>query len=193
MSQPPIELRLDLVTAAIARLRGYAPFQQLVLDGLIGTDATGPEESIAKAWLFQGLDNEGRPFRDPEGSGQSVIVLSERGEWASANSHNSAYFPILQMLVYTDCTRDADGAVLKRDADRKAKHIFRILDRCFHLVGERTDQPYAVVVEVFDDVPVERRFFVASSLRGNPFTLTDVPGTEAYTVRGEARYDVTTD
>jgi hypothetical protein len=178
------DLRIDLVTAAVQRLRAYAPFQQLLAEGLIGTDAddtASAEVRLAKAWLFQGLDNEGRPFRDPEGSGTSVIVLSERGEWATANAHNSAYFPSLQMLVYTDCSRDADGGVVMRDGDRKAKHIFRILDRCFHLPG---------------NAPVDRAWpglMVHASVRGNPFTLTDVPGTETYTVRGEARYDVTTD
>ena len=167
---------LDLVTAAHMRMSAYPPFVQLVAEGWIGADANGTP------WLFQGLDNEGRPFRDPEGSGTSVVVLSERREWAGANAHNTAYFPRLQMLIYTDSDRAVDGSASTRNADRKCKSIFRVLDRCFHLVGARQE-----------DRLWAEGFRVHACLRSGPFTLGDVPQTDGLTVRGEAAYDTITD
>lgn len=174
---------LDLVTSAHMRLSAYPPYQQLILDGFIGTDASDTADAatkVSQGWLFQGLDNDGRPFRDPEGTGKSVVVLSERSQWATANRHNTATFPALQMLIYTDCTRDADGGVLSRDADRRCKHIFKILDRCFHL-------------PLNDDHAWPGSFWVHDSVRGTGFNIGDVPGTESWTVRGEATYDIITD
>lgn len=169
-------LSRDLVTAAHARLSAYAPFQQLVADGVIGSESDGTP------WLFQGLDNEGRPFRDPEGSEQCVVVLSEGGEWAPANRHNTAYFPVLQMLIYADSTRHPDTAApIRLDARQKAKHVFRILNRCFHLPSNTdADQNW----------PGLR---VHSCVAGGPFSLNDVPGTQSATVRGECRYNTVTD
>lgn len=181
MSQAPLDL--DLVTAAHTRLSEFAAFQELVEAGLIGTDADAAAplaEKVSKAWLFQGLDDEGRPFRDPEGSGTSVIVLSERREWAGPNPHNTAYFPALQMLVYTDSARGTEGEILTRDADRKCKHIFRRLDRCFHLPSNQPED------RSWPGMPVY------SSLRGAGFELGDVPGTNAATVRGEVVYHTIT-
>lgn len=189
----------DLVTSAYMRLVAYAPFQQLVLDGFIGTDAADPASDaikIAGSWVFQGLDNEGRPYRDPEGSSRSVVVLSERREWASPNSHNTAYFPALQMLIYTDSTRDPEtGAPASADADRKCKHIFRILDRCFHLPSNHTpDRRWPLPPDaLLSPNPKITYARVHSSLRGTPFSLGDVPLTQSTVVRGEATYNIITD
>lgn len=170
----------DLVTAAVARLSAYAPFQEMVAEGLIGSDDDGT------VWLFQGLDQDGRPFRDPEGTGKCVVVLMERQEWAAANAHNTAHFPLLQMLIYADCTRNVDGAVVTRDADRKAKHVFQKLDRCFHLPSNLDeDKRWAIDANTYVDVH--------SCLRGDPATISDVPQTEWATVRLEARYTTITD
>lgn len=178
----PVEV--DLVTAAHQRLSAYLPFQQLVLEGLIGTEAAvgAPDiEKLQGAWLFQGLDDEGRPFRDPEGSGTSVVVLSERREWAAPNRHNTADFPALQMLIYTDSTRAADGSVLTRDAGMKVKHIAKVLDRCFHLVQNRPEDQWWVSK------------WVHSSLRSSGRDIRDVPGTQSLTVRCEMNYETVTD
>lgn len=183
MTQPPVEL--DLVTAAYQRLAAFPDFQSMVLNGLIGTDAASAaldSEKLAKAWLFQGLDDEGRPFRDPEGSGTSVVVLAEHNEWTGPNRHNTAFFPRLQILIYTDSTRAANGAVGAQDARRKTKHIAKRLDRCFHLVGN----------DVADQVWGDRKW-VHSSVRSSPLSIRDVPGTQSQTVRCEMVYDTMTD
>lgn len=175
---------VDLVTAATRRLRAFPAFQLLVSQGFIGTDAYDSDTlptKVSAAWLFQGLDNEGRPFRDPEGSGKAAIVLTERSEWAAPNRHNTAYFPELQMLIYMDSTRDEDGSLVSPDADSKTKHVFRLLDRCFHLVGNtEAEQKWSTLR-------------VHSSVRSSRFVLRDVPGTQSATVRGEATYETLTD
>ncbi len=175
---------MDLVTAAVRRLRASDVFAELVDNGYIGTDAPDSADlttKIAQAWLFQGLDNDGRPYRDPEGSGTGAVVLSEREEWTAPNRHNTAYFPQLQMLIYMDCTRDAAGAPEEQDADRKVKHAFRLLDRVFHLTGNtEEDQDWA-------------GYRVHSSVRGSRFVIRDVPQSQSYTVRGEATYETLTD
>lgn len=200
--RPSYDFDLDLATAAVQRLRDYLPFQQLVADGVVGTDANDAAplaEKVEQAWLFQGLDRDGRPFRDPEGSGRCVVVLSERREWASANPHNTASFPALQMLIYADSSRLSDGAPWIRDADRKCKHVFKKLDPRFHNPSNQTEDRRWSYVEkiVHPDGAVEalpsKVIQVHSSLRGSPFTIGDVPGTNEYTVRGEVSYNMITD
>lgn len=175
---------MDLVTSAHQRLSAYLPFQALVLEGLIGTDAADTAtdaEKLAAAWLFQGLDDEGRPFRDPEGSGTSVVVLSENTEWTGPNRHNTAHFPALQMLIYMDSTRAEAGAPTSLDARRKLKHVARILDRCFHLVGNLSEDHAWPGLDVH------------SCVRATGLDIRDVPGTQSATVRGEYRYEALTD
>lgn len=179
-----MELITDLATAAYQRLAAFPDFQDAVLSGFVGTDAasgaTGAEK-LASAWLFQGLDDEGRPYRDPEGTGTGVVVLSERNEWASPNRHNTASFPVLQMLIYMDSTRNEDGSPLIPDASTKAKTLAHHLDRCFHLAGWRES-----------DLKWGSKS-VHSSVRGNAADLRDVPGTQSMTVRMELRYNTVTD
>jgi hypothetical protein len=174
---------MDMVTSAFQKLSAYPAFQQLVLDGLIGTDAddTAPdEEKIAKAWLFQSLDDQERPFRDPEGSGQCVILLSQHKSWSGPNRHNTAQFPQLNVLIYADSTRDADGAPITQDARRKAKHVAKRINPCFHRPGN-------------DDHLWPGDYWVHASYQSMQLQLTDVPNTQAYTVRGEMTYEITTD
>lgn len=205
MTEMPLDLTdIDLSTAAFHRLKTYPPFADMVLATLldqprplIGTDAADidpQEDRLAQAWVFQGLDREGRPFRDPEGTGQAVVVLSERREWAGANSHNTASFPALQVLIYADSTRDSEGAPLVRDAARKCKHIFNRIDRLFHNPGNTQDSQRWAVPDM-DILGQERArvLDVHSLVRGGQFSIEDVPGTNEFTVRGEAVYNAITD
>ena len=173
------DLYVDVSTAAVRRLRAHPAFIYLVEGGLIGTDAAegdALEDKVAQSWLFQGLDNEGRPFRDPEGSGTCVIVLKEWSEWSSTQ-HNTAQFPRLQMLVYADSTRKEDGSPEDRDATRKCKHVMKDLLPVFHIPG--------------NDVHEWPGLYVFTSLRDGGRTIMEVPGTEALTVRGEQYFNNT--
>ena len=184
---------MDLTTAAVRRLLATTAFA--VIEPLIGSDGPGG------MWVFQGLDAEGRPFRDPEGSGKCALVLSSRSEWSGPNRHNTFEFPRLQVLIYADSTRNEDGSPAVRDAERKIKKIWRAIDTVFHLAGwEGADlfwqdgllhpQPGETCPP---DHPIEDHLegcWVHSSIRGNPVSVTDVPSTQALTLRAEMLYDV---
>lgn len=175
---------VDLSTAAYDRLIGDPAFQQMVSEGLIGTDAAvgaTDAEKIAGAWLFQGLDDEGRPFRDPEGTGTSVVVLSSRTEWSSPNRHNTANFPVLQVLIYSDSTRDANGMTLAPDATRRVKHVAKRINDRLHLAANTQEG------QRWGDA------WIHSSLRSNAMDIRDVPGTQSLTVRAEMKYETVTD
>lgn len=165
---------VDLGTAAVRRLQNYLPFRDLVDAGKIGKDPDGT------VWLFQGLDDQGRPFRDPEGSGTAVIVLSEYTQWAPMNETNNMYFPGLQMLIYADSTRNEDGSPAKRDAHNKAKQIYRALNPAFHRPGQ-------------DELDWHPEVAIHMSLQDGPFYLHEVPMTQSLTVRAEVNYKMITD
>lgn len=175
----------DLVTSAVQRLIAFEPFQELILTGVVGTDAASTdtdEAKLASAWLFQGLDDEGRPFRDPEGSGLTTVVLSGRaGEWSAPNRHNTVSFPALQALVYTDSDRNEDGSLALRNADQKCRAVAKVLDQCFHIVRNAPQDQ------------VWPGMYVHSCVRSSRLSLRDVPTTQSLVVRGEMTYDAVTD
>lgn len=164
----------SLLTAAWKRVAASEVFQNLVSEGWIGKDDDDTP------WLFQGLDAEGRPFRDPEGSGKGVIVLMEN-TWAARNRHNTWRFPELTVLIYMDSSRNADGSSISPDARDKCKHVAKRIDRLFHLPGNtEADQDWD-------------GFRVHGSLSSSDLSLDDVPQTQALTVRGTMRYETKVD
>jgi hypothetical protein len=164
----------DLLTAAWKRVAASAVFQNLVSEGFIGTDDDNTP------WLFQGLDSEGRPFRDPEGSGKGVVVLMEN-TWGSQNRHNTWQFPELQVLIYMDSTRNADGSTVAPDARRKCKHVAKRINTLFHLPGNtEADQDW-------------EGFRVHGSIANGGLSLDDVPQTQATVCRGTLRYETKVD
>lgn len=165
---------IDLNTAAVQRLAASPEFAELLADEFIGKDADDTP------WLFQGLDSEGRPFRDPEGSGQGVIVISQNDE-RSQNGHNTWHFPNLQILIYVDSTRNSDGSAITLDARRKCQHIAKRVNKVFHLPSN---------TEADQDWPGMR---VHGSLNSSGLSMEDVPGTQANTVRGTLRYETKVD
>ena len=172
----------DLVTAAHRRLRNHPRFIALVDGGYIGTDAAADAllgEQVSASWLFQGLSEDGRPFRDPEGSGKSAVVLQEYTGWPGSSDSHTFRFPQLQLLVYTDTPRAADGSELALTASRTCKYILSELDRVFHLPGNSEHKWNSMHVH--------------SSLRDGGWAIHDVPGTQSRTVRGEQRYSTITD
>lgn len=186
---------LDLTTAAVRRLLNSVPFG--TIEHLIGAEEA-PDGSL---WVFQGLDADGRPFRDPEGSGKCVLVLSSRSEWSAPNKHNTFEFPKLQVLIYADSTRNEDGTPALRDAERKINKIHRAMDVLFHLAGWSGSDMYwqdgllhPLPGEVCPpDHPTDPHLegcWVHSSIRTNPISITDVPNTQSLTLRAELTYDI---
>lgn len=165
---------MDLMTAAYRRLTSDAGFQALVGND-VGTDSSG-------SWVFQGLDDDGRPFRDVENTSTSAVVLMVQDAWASANRHNTALFPQLVVLIYSDLTRNPDKTPLRRDARARCERIFRVVDRVFHdAINQSHWWPSEGATE---------RLFIHSCLRqGGWVSITDVPLGDGV-VRGSIAYEV---
>lgn len=175
------ELIRDLATAAVDRLVADPEWQALVISGVIGTDAADSDpdaDKLARAWLFQGLNDDGTPYRDPVGTGKATVVLIERTQWTT-NPHNTAKFPVLQALIYADASRNDDGSASDRDQDRRCKTVAKTVDDLFHDPANRKH-----------DWP---GLFVVSCVRSQGLSIMDVPGTGSLCVRGELRYETTTD
>lgn len=175
-------MELDIATAAIRRLKAHPGLADLLMGGLIGTDTPAGDlpAKVSSAWIFQGLTDELRPYRDPENSGTAALALQARSDWA-VNLHNTARFPQLKIYVYMDSTRNSDGSVKRLDADRKARHVARVLDSVFHLPGnQEVDQNWGGLS-------------VHSSLRDSNLSIQDVPGTQGAMVRLDLAYNTSTD
>lgn len=191
MSTSPAEMGFDLGAAAYTRLTLWPAFNEVVAEGLVGTDPDGTP------WVFQGLNDEGAPFRDPEGTGTGVIVLTVgREEWAS-NVHNTNRFPVLQVLYYMDATRNEDGSPVARDAEAKCRQLAHRLDRAFHIFGDKDDPYRTEHFWPYSDLSVEpskaMKVMVHYSRRSSGLSIRDVPGSGSLTVRGEQRYELSTD
>jgi hypothetical protein len=177
---------LTIAQAAVARILADSVFQNLVLDGYVGTDAEDTDDDatkIAKAWVFHSTDDEGVPPRDVEGSGTSCISVDDRGDWAISNKHNTMGTPRLRVMIYADATRASDGSVAQEDGVLRCKHVFKRIDRLFHNPLNRPeDQRW------LDD------FYVHASVASSIFEVQDVPKTESGSVvRGERTYECSTD
>ncbi len=174
-----ITVPLNLATAAVRLIKADPYFESLVFESFIGSDyddGASPQDRLAAAWLFQGLNEEGRPFRDPEGSSRAAVVVSQRSEWSAPNQHNTLGFPRLQILVYSDSTRLEDGSAPVLDALDRGEVIMRFMHRLFH--RPQNDVHY------WDTLPI------VSSLGGSLLDVRDVPGTQGATVRLERTYNV---
>lgn len=177
-------LGVDLQTAAFRRAMESEEFRSLIRAGIIGYDAASDapdEEKVATGWVFQGLSKEGKPYRDPEGSGAAVVCFISRTTWTGANSHNTAKFPQLQCLVYADSTRNEDGSEASPDAFRRGMSVLKVLDRLFHL------PQHTLASQQWPGMAVH------SSLSAGGFDTQDVPNTQDLVVRIEQRYNAITD
>ena len=174
---------MDLLAAAVLRLQAFPPFQELVDQSRIGTEAPVTatlSEKVAGAWLFQGLTGEGLPYRDPEGSGKSVVVLTSR-DYRGDTGFNTFERPVVRLTIYSDSTRTADGSPEAADADSRCRDIFKKLNPCFHLpLAEEADRNWSGVR-------------ILSSLADGGFSMTDVPKTDGYVIRGSREYQLVTE
>lgn len=115
-----------LVPSTVLFFKQHRPLLDLARDGDLGFDDHG-------LWVFQGDAGE-RPFRDAQGTGTSSIVLSADDSWGE-NRHNTAQFPILQALIYSDATRGEDNKPIRLDQRTKAWRIYEVLDNVLHDVA----------------------------------------------------------
>lgn len=69
-----------------------------------------------------------------EGTGAVAVVLREEGSWARPNSHNTARFPRLSVEVFADSLRDSTQAIIKRDAEARARAVWERFQAVLHRV-----------------------------------------------------------
>jgi hypothetical protein len=155
---------IDLPHAAYAKLS-----VEPSVTSVLGTSETWP------VWLFR---YQARVAM--EGTGSVCAVLNQRGAWASPNPHNTEQFPVLQIEVFSDPTRDAN---LNPEDDytpeEKANEAFQAIDRVLH-------RPDGFDENWGDGMGVVR---VTGSLRSGEPDISDVPEGDGL-VRLLVRYDM---
>lgn len=97
--------------------------QQSSVTSLLGDDA------LWDTWIFVDA-----PQALVEKSQTCLIVITEENGWANANDYNTARFPRLQLDIWADPTRNADGSVQKKDAKLKIEAVYNAVDKYLHLV-----------------------------------------------------------
>lgn len=183
MTIDPDLLDGDLVASARVRvIQALADDQASVAKASpwVGVDGQGdqPPGPYTDWWVFSGFDSEGNPFRNVEGTGLCAIVLLSRGQWAT-NRHNTARFPVLQVAVYADCSRDGAGNVAARDATLRCNVVAKLLRDTFHDASNGThDWPNGLRVH--------------SCVLQNDLSVTDVPKGDGV-VRGLMTFEVAVD
>jgi hypothetical protein len=163
-------MAIRLVKAAYRYLMASGVPANLVSAGLLGTDPL-----YATGWVFSG-DLTGDPFRAVEGTGKCAVVLYSFDHWAPSTQLHTARYPRLNVAIYADVSRDAQGNYTGHDAEDKAEAIYEQINPLFHDAANR--------VHAFDDL------LVVSTLMGNPLSLMDIPDGDG-AVRGLVAYDLT--
>ena len=81
-----------------------------------------------EGWIF-----EDDIYGKVASTGQCAIVISEVGQHASPNQHNTMRFPNLLVDVWADVSRNADLSVKRKDAQARAERVHKILRKHFDL------------------------------------------------------------
>jgi len=144
----------------------------------VGTDlshgAAYPDQLWQDGWVFPGLTSDGRPLRDPSGTGTSAVTLDLYGApWSASNLHNTLTFPVLRIIVWSDPTRptDANDLIAVQDAEARCMRVRGAIEDVFHDVGHQIRWP----------VPI------ASCLLGSELPIRDISPYDGM-VAGEVRF-----
>jgi hypothetical protein len=148
---------------------------------LVGSDIG--EISAGVPWLFQDTYDDNRPFRDPKGTGKAAVVVGFRDSWG-VNGHNTMGMPMVQVLVYADLSRNADGTPQARDAKNRATRVWETIDAILHDVRGSLSGVKVVLSE-----PVGADFTFVSSRRREGPSIMPVPDGDGME-RLMARYEV---
>lgn len=159
-------MALDLVTATRRELAAHSS-----VTALLGSDAR------FSTWIFRW-----RPYVSIEGTGEASIVVSSRAGWSTANRHNTAKFPRLQIEIYADLARNNDLNPAGRTAEDLARQVFEAVDKVLHRVDSNNIQ--------WGNTDGKLR--IHSSVRSQEPTVEDVPNGDGL-VRSLVFYDVAID
>lgn len=174
MAIDPTLLEGDVSASACVKLRNALQAEGLI-GTLIGVDVA-PETAFTSGWVFVGAENDNRPSRDVTGTSMVACVVSSRSHWAT-NMHNTARFPVLQVLIFADSTR-IPGTVSRasEDADLKVNRVAKVVRKTFHDAANR-DHSWPLDVEVI------------SSVLSTDLQLSDVPGND-FVSRGQMLFNL---
>lgn len=121
---------VDLAVACQRRLVSE-PAIRTVLGPLRSDSSINP---IEQCWLFTrnlavAVDGQQSIV---EGTGSVAAVITVDGSWSRANDYNTQKFPMLQLDIYADASRDIDGAITKLDAYPWAYNAWLAFDAVLH-------------------------------------------------------------
>jgi hypothetical protein len=117
-----------LQNAAVSKFSSSSVATGLIQQGILGVDVGGQTDGLR--WIFSG-DQDDRPYRDPEGTGKTAVVFTVNGSWGT-NLHNTARFPVLTVLIYSDSTRGLDGRPTSGNGKTRGLAVADAIIKVFH-------------------------------------------------------------
>lgn len=159
----------DLTIAARRYIAGIPGVTALLGPGTFISSL--PLTQTYSTWIFRWA-----PYVDIENTGQACIVLSQSTGWTAPNSYNTMQFPVLQVEIMVDATRDNNLEPVTVIAQDRAIQIFKAIDPYLHLVDARG--------VYFDTLRI-----VESSRQSQPAPIS-VPGKDSM-VNMIVRYNIT--
>lgn len=125
-----------LQNSAVKRFSESSVATGLIQEGILGVDVGGDTDGLR--WVFSG-DQDDRPYRDPEGTGKAAVVFTVNGSWGT-NLHNTARFPILTVLIYSDSSRGPDGRPMSGNGKTRGLRVADQIIKLFHDPAKATNR-----------------------------------------------------
>lgn len=124
-----------------------------------------------------------------ENTGKCLIVVRERGTWASPNDHNSMRFPRLLVDIWADPTRNPDRTIRQWDAATKIEQIQARVDSHLHLSDPGTSAGMPYIWGTLEQVVNKTGVVVAGSLRKSGPDISPIRDTEG-ALMGQLTYGI---
>lgn len=132
------------------------------ITALVGGGATFPD------WIFAD-----KSYGKVENSQTSMIVISQDGQWAPPNQHNTMRFPRIFVDVWSDPTRNDDNSVRVDDADDKIEKLHTLISKHFHTVNMNNDGQI-IQWGSQQDFLTGRGVYIAGSARQQETSYSDI-------------------
>lgn len=171
----------DLLKASYMHVMNSERIQDLINSGIIGRDVAPNPIVYPYGWVFTSMTDD-KPMRDVEGTGKCAVVLTYHDHWSPQTLWHSSKFPRLNVLIYADASRDTSGMITRRDAEDKAKLVWRAIDPLFHDSANR--------IRFFEDLAHPKFLPIVSTVEGIAFSILEVPKGDG-AVRASVSYDIT--
>lgn len=100
------------------------------ITSLLGSDDVFP------AWIFE--ERLYISTKALEGSGKCAIVVQQDDGWTSPNEYSTAEFPLVDIYIFADPSRDFMKNIVFDDTAQKIQDIRQALDKYMHLTTGET-------------------------------------------------------